>query len=315
MYLEKSIAVVIPAYNEEKLIRQTIETVPDFVDRIIVVNDTSKDRTSAIVQEIREKGKKLILIDHEKNQGVGGAIVTGYKKALELECDVTAVMAGDGQMDPKDLPKIVEPVARGEVDYTKGNRLFQGDAWKMIPHHRYLGNSFLSLLTKFASGYWHIADSQSGYTAISLMALKKLDLDGIYKSYGMPNDVLIKLNQFDFRVRDVHIRPVYNIGEKSKMNLIKVIPRISWLLFKGFWRRLLFKYVVKDFHPLVFFYALSFLLLIISFPLAIRLFYMWAVYGAIPRINAMALVFTLVSGLQSLFFGMWFDMDYNKNLK
>jgi glycosyltransferase involved in cell wall biosynthesis len=315
MYLEKSVAVVIPAYNEENQIRQTLSTLPDFVDSILVVNDASKDNTSAIVQDIAKKDTRVLLIDHERNEGVGGAIVTGYKKAREMKTDVTVVMAGDGQMDPKDLPKIVEPVARGEVDYTKGNRLFQGDAWKMIPHHRYLGNSFLSLTTKFASGYWHIADSQSGYTGISLMALNKLDLDGIYKSYGMPNDMLIKLNQFDFRVRDVHIRPVYNIGEKSKMKVSKVIPRISWLLFKGFWKRLFFKYVIKDFHPLVFFYALAFLLLTVSFPLTVRLFYIWAVYGAIPRINAMALVFTLVSGLQSLFFGMWFDMDYNKDLK
>jgi len=315
MYLEKSVAVVIPAYNEENLIGQTLSVIPDFADKIIVINDASKDNTSGIVKEIAERDARVILIDHERNQGVGGAIVTGYKKARDLKADVAVVMAGDGQMDPKDLPNIIEPVARGEVDYTKGNRLFQGDAWKMIPHHRYLGNSFLSLLTKFASGYWHIADSQTGYTAISLMALKKLDLDGIYKTYGMPNDMLIKLNQFDFRVRDVHIRPVYNIGEKSKMNLVKVIPRISWLLFKGFWKRLFFKYVIKDFHPLVFFYALAFLLLTVSIPLTLRLFYIWAAYGAIPRINAMALVFTLVSGLQSLFFGMWFDMEYNKDLK
>ena len=315
MYREKTVAVVIPAYNEERMIRQTLSTLPDYVDKIIVVDDASKDKTSAIVQEIAGKDRRLLLMEHERNQGVGGAIVTGYKKARALRVDVTVVMAGDGQMDPRDLPNIIEPVAKGEVDYTKGNRLFQGDAWKMIPHHRYLGNSFLSLMTKFASGYWHIADSQTGYTGISLRALEKLDLDRIYKSYGMPNDVLIKLNQFDFRVRDVHIRPVYNIGEKSKMIVLRVIPRISWLLFKGFWRRLFFKYVIKDFHPLVFFYALSFLLLTGSIPLTVRLFYIWAVYGAIPRINAMALVFTLVSGLQSLFFGMWFDMDYNKNLK
>jgi glycosyltransferase involved in cell wall biosynthesis len=315
MYLEKSVAVVIPAYNEENLIGQTVSTLPDFVDSIIVVNDASRDNTSVIVKEIAKKDARVILIDHERNEGVGGAIVTGYKKARDTQTDVTVVMAGDGQMDPKDLPSIIEPVAKGEVDYTKGNRLFQGDAWKMIPHHRYLGNSFLSLMTKFASGYWHIADSQTGFTGISLTALKKLQLDGIYKSYGMPNDMLIKLNQFDFRVRDVHIRPVYNIGEKSKMKLFEVIPRISWLLFKGFWRRLFFKYVIKNFHPLVFFYALSFLLLTVSLPLMVRLFYIWAVYGAIPRINAMALVFTLVSGLQSLFFGMWFDMEYNKDLK
>jgi glycosyltransferase involved in cell wall biosynthesis len=315
MYLERSISVVIPAYNEENLIGQTVRTIPDFVDKIIVVNDASKDRTSAIVQEIANNHERVILIDHERNQGVGGAIVTGYKKALDLKADVTVVMAGDGQMDPKDLPNIVEPVAKGEVDYTKGNRLFQGDAWKMIPRHRYLGNSFLSLMTKFASGYWHIADSQTGYTAISLMALKKLNLDGIYKRYGMPNDMLIKLNQLDFRVRDIHIRPVYNIGEQSKMKLFKVIPRISWLLFKGFWRRLFFKYVIKDFHPLIFFYVLSAVLLAASVPLTIRMFYVWATTGIIPGINALAIAFAVISGLQTLFFGMWFDMEYNKGLK
>jgi hypothetical protein len=223
-------------------------------------------------------------------------------------------MAGDGQMDPKDLPNIIKPVTDGVADYSKGNRLFFGDAWNMIPHYRYLGNSFLSLATKIASGYWHIADSQSGYTAISLRALNRIPLDDIYKNYGMPNDILMLLNQFDFPVRDVHIRPVYNIGEKSGIRLFKVIPRISWLLFKGFWKRLFFKYVIKDFHPLVFFYCFSFLLLTASIPLAIRLFYIWGVTGDIPDINAMTLIFTLISGFQMLFFGMWFDMDYNKRL-
>jgi len=111
------------------------------------------------------------------------------------------------------------------------------------------------------------------------------------------------------------IKPVYNVGEKSGIRLMKVIPRISWLLWKGFCKRLLFKYVIKDFHPLVFFYTLSFILLGITIPLTIRLFYIWAMRGDIPDINAMALIFTLVSGLQTLFFGMWFDMEYNKNLK
>jgi hypothetical protein len=178
-----------------------------------------------------------------------------------------------------------------------------------------MGNSFFSLMTKVASGYWHIADSQSGYTAISLIALKRINLDQIYKDYGMPNDLLIKLNQHDFRVRDVHIKPVYNVGEKSGIKVRKVIPRISWLLFKGFWRRLVFKYVIRDFHPLIFFYILSFILLGSSVPLAVRLFYLWIQRGDIPDMNALALIFTLISGLQTLFFGMWFDMEYNKNLK
>lgn len=315
MYLKKTIGVVVPAYNEERLIARTLRSIPSFVDRIIVVDDSSDDNTVALVKGVGEKDKRIILIEHEVNQGVGGAIVTGYKKAMELNLDVTAVMAGDGQMDPRDLKNIVAPVVKGIVDYTKGNRLFQGDAWSMIPRYRYLGNSFLSLLTKIASGYWHIADSQTGYTAVSLDVLKKLNLDTIYKRYGMPNDMLIKLNQYDFRVRDIHVRPVYNIGEKSGIRLALVIPKISWLLFKGFWKRLFFKYVIKDFHPLVFFYILSFFLLLSSIPLTIRLFYIWAMKGDIPDINAMALVFTVISGLQTLFFGMWFDMEYNKDLK
>ena len=316
MIMKPLISVIVPAYNEEKLIGQTLTSMPDFVDKIIVVDDKSTDNTAKIVVETAENDqKKIHLLQHEANQGVGGAIVTGYKMARDLDMDVTVVMAGDAQMDPDDLIRIIEPVADGSADYTKGNRLFYGDAWNMIPHYRYLGNSFLSLMTKISSGYWHIADSQSGYTAISLIALQRINLDRIYKRYGMPNDLLIKLNQHDFKVRDVHVRPVYNVGEKSGIKLIHVIPKISWILFKGFWQRLVFKYVIKDFHPLIFFFLLSFILLGASVPLTIRLFYVWAVTGNIPDINAMALVFTVISGLQTLFFGMWFDMEYNKNLK
>jgi len=315
VYKDKTIAVVVPAYNEEKLIARTLETIPKIVDNIIVVDDASTDRTAEIVRETACEDSRVCLMEHEVNQGVGGAIVTGYKQARDMEMDITVVMAGDAQMDPKDLNHIVDPIATGEADYTKGNRLFYGDAWHMIPHYRYLGNSFLSLLTKIASGYWQIADSQSGYTGISLIALKRIALHRIYKRYGMPNDLLIKLNQHDFRVRDVHIRPVYHVGEKSGIKLMQVIPKISWVLFRGFWQRLFFKYVIKDFHPLIFFYLLSFVLLLASFPLAIRVFYIWAMRGNIPDMNALALVFTLISGLQTLFFGMWFDMEYNKDLK
>ena len=314
MYKEKTVAVVVPAYNEEKLIAKTITSVPDLVDRIIVVNDASTDRTAEIVEEMVKRDSRVYLMEHEVNQGVGGAIVTGYKKARDLEMNITVVMAGDAQMDPRDFLNIIEPIATGDADYTKGNRLFYGDAWNMIPHYRYLGNSFLSLMTKIASGYWNIADSQSGYTAISLIALRRVELDKIYKRYGMPNDLLIRLNRYDFRVKDVHVRPVYNVGEKSGIKLLEVIPKITWILFKGFWQRLFLKYVIKDFHPLIFFYLLSFLLLFASLPLTIRLFFIWVFRGYIPGINAMALVFTLISGLQTLFFGMWFDMEYNKDL-
>jgi len=316
MYLQKTIGVVIPAYNEEKLIAKTLTSIPSLVDKIIVVDDTSNDNTAGIVKQRAEEDRRVILVEHEANQGVGGAIITGYKKAVELEIDVTAVMGGDGQMDPNDLTNILGPVANGSVDYTKGNRLFQGDAWHMIPHYRYLGNSLLSLLTKIASGYWHVADSQTGYTAISLPVLKKLNLETIYKSYGMPNDMLIKLNQYDFRVRDVHVRPVYGIGEKSGIRLVKVIPKISWLLFKGFWRRIFFKYVIKDFHPLVFFYVLGILFGVATVVLFARVFYFWLILGLdIPKINALAAMFSFMSSSQFTLFAMWFDKEENKHLR
>lgn len=315
MYNNKSIGVVVPAKNEETQIEAVLKTMPVYVDMIIVVDDASTDRTVNVVKKVALQDERIVLIEHQKNQGVGGAISSGYKAALAKNSDVTAVMAGDGQMDPEELESIILPIVNDSADYTKGNRLFYGDAWQMIPRHRYLGNSFLSLFTKVASGYWHIADSQSGYTAISATALKRLDLDDIYKDYGMPNDMLIKLNMYDFRVRDIHIRPVYNVGEKSGIKIARVIPRISYLLFKGFCKRLVFKYVIKDFHPLVFFYILSFFLLFSSIPLAIRLIYIWASIGDIPDMNALLLVFTLISGLQTLFFSMWFDMEKNKDLK
>jgi glycosyltransferase involved in cell wall biosynthesis len=316
MHLGCKVGVVVPAYNEEKLIERTVRTMPSFVDRIIVVDDCSRDRTVEVVQNLaQEFGARLVLVRHERNQGVGRTIVTGYKRAIEEECEVTAVMAGDAQMDPRDLIRIIEPVAKREADYVKGNRLFRGESWQMIPKHRYLGNSALSFMTKVASGYWHIADSQSGYTAISLIALKRLELDRIYPRYGMPNDILVRLNIHNFKVRDVSVRPVYNIGEKSGIRLYKVIPTISWLLFKGFWRRMFRKYVIQDFHPLIFFYLLAFGALALSAVFFFRTVYYWIDLGSVPTTSFLVFWFLLISGFQSLFFAMWFDMENNRHLR
>lgn len=314
-YKEIKSAVVVPAYNEEKLIGQVLSTLPEFIDQVVVVDDCSQDKTIDIVKEFQKNDSRIILIPHQKNQGVGGAISTGYQEALKQKADVVVVVAGDAQMDPEDMINLVKPVALGEVDYCKGNRLFRGESWKMIPHYRYLGNAFLSLLTKFASGYWHIADSQCGYTAISLTALKTLNINSIYKRYGMPNDLLIKLNIHNFRVRDVSVRPIYNRGEKSGIKTWKIVPTISWLLIKGFFTRMWQKYVIRDFHPLVFFYLFAFLLLILNVPLLIRLIYFWIYLDYLPRTTALALMFTTIASLQFLFFAMWFDMENNKNLK
>jgi hypothetical protein len=178
-----------------------------------------------------------------------------------------------------------------------------------------VGNSILSLLTKIASGYWHIADSQSGYCAINKKALRLIDWDRMYKRYGQPNDLLVRLNVLGMRVRDVPINPVYNVGEKSGVRVWKVVFTISWLLLRMFLWRLREKYVIRDFHPLVFFYLLAFVLFVAGAALTTRLVWLWVLRSYAPPMTSLALLFCGVTCLQSLFFAMWFDMEKNKVLR
>src|SRR5439155_3413365 len=162
----KTVGVVVPAYQEEELLPSTLGGIPEFVDRIYVVDDGSPDGTVERARTAAAADPRISVTARERNGGVGAAVMTGYRQALEDGIDVAVVMNADNQMDPEDLEHLVVPVARGEVDYAKANRLFTGQAWQLIPHSRYLGNAVLSLWTKVASGYWHVADAQSGYTAI-----------------------------------------------------------------------------------------------------------------------------------------------------
>ncbi len=315
MYRDKVIAVIVPAYNEEKLIGKVLKTTPMFVDHIVVVDDASTDQTGEVVKTRQKEDSRIIYLRHRTNEGVGGAIATGYKWARDNEIFASVVMAGDAQMDPKDLPKLLDPVVNGEVDYSKGNRLFTGKAWRVIPKTRYLGNAALSFLTKIASGYWHVADSQSGYGAVNLEVLKTIDLDRIYKRYGMPNDFLVRLNVYHFRVRDVPINPIYGIGERSGIRISRVIFTLSFLLLKLFLWRLREKYVIRDFHPLVLFYLLGFILTPIGVVFGCFLLVYRLSTGPVAATSALLAAFFAISGLQSLFFAMWFDMEYNKELK
>jgi glycosyltransferase involved in cell wall biosynthesis len=309
----KRVAVVVPAYDEEELIAATLSGIPAFVDVVIVVDDGSRDATAETARAVGDARVEVLV--HDRRRGVGAAIVTGYKRALEQGIDVTSVMAGDNQMDPGDLAALVQPVARGELDYAKANRLFTGQAWMLIPRTRYIGNAVLSLLTKIASGYWHVADSQSGYTAIGREMLGQLDLDRVYEGYGFPNDLLVHLNVWNARVRDFPSRPVYGVGERSGIRYHRVVPRISWLLMKGFFWRLREKYVIRDFHPLVFFYSFGLLATLAGVVLGlVELGYRLA--GNQVSVGTVVLVaLLLISGSQFTLFAMWFDMESNKDLR
>jgi glycosyltransferase involved in cell wall biosynthesis len=310
----KHVAVVVPAYREEALVAETLRGIPELVDRIYVVDDASPDATAERAREVGDPRVEVIVL--ERNGGVGAAIIAGYERARDERIDVTCVMAADNQMDPDELAAFVEPVARGEVEYTKANRLLTGEAWKLIPRTRYLGNAALSLLTKIASGYWHVADSQAGYTAISLDALQRLDLDRIYRRYGFPNDMLVHLNVISARVRDVPSRPIYGIGEGSGIRIRSVAPRIAWLLFKGFWWRMKEKYVIRDFHPLVFFYVLGALMTGVGFVLGLVVAVSRLGFGnAITTATIVLVALLLISGTQFTLFAMWFDEESNKDLR
>jgi glycosyltransferase involved in cell wall biosynthesis len=309
----KRVAVVVPAHDEQELIGTTLRGIPAFVDAVYVVDDGSRDAT--VERALGGGDARVEIVAHDRNRGVGAAIVTGYKRALADGMDVICVMAADNQMDPTDLETLVAPVAQGDLDYAKANRLTTGQAWNLIPRTRYLGNAVLSLLTKIASGYWHVADSQSGYTAISHRMLAQLDLDRVYTNYGFPNDLLVHLNVWNARVRDFPSRPVYGVGERSGIRYRKVVPRISWLLVKGFFWRLREKYVIRDFHPLVFFYAFGFLSTLAGLVLGcVEIGYRAAGYDvSVGTVVLIALL--LISGSQFTLFAMWFDMESNKDLR
>jgi len=328
MYRNKTIAVVVPAYNEALLIGDVLRTIPAFVDAVLVVDDASRDDTPALVRGAMTHDPRIALIVHGANRGVGAAIVTGYKECLARGLEIAAVMAGDNQMDPADLPGLLDPIVDGRADYTKGNRLITGEAWKVMPRSRFLGSAMLSLLTKIASGYWQIADFQCGYAAVSLAALKVLQLGRLYTRYGYPNHLAVMLNIFNLRVKDVPVRPIYNIGEKSGIRLWKVVPRIGWLLFKSLFWRLKEKYVIRDFHPLVFFYLFGVVLIPAGFFYGAfitfsRVFLRRLVgSGTVVKVAMMLStqvgmlidVIIILAGFQFLLFAMWIDMENNRNL-
>jgi len=314
MFEGSSIAVVVPCYKEETQIRRVIETMPAFVDRIIIIDDRSPDATADVVRTAMRTDDRVELLIHEENRGVGAAIATGYKRALDLGIDVTAVMAGDGQMPPEELADIVRPVTSGQAEYAKANRLVTQDAWDTIPRKRFLGNAMLSLLTKIASGYYQVADSQTGYTAISAATLRRLDLDAMYPRYGYPNDMLVRLNVLRARVVDVASVPVYDVGEVSGLKIRRVLFTMSWLLLKRFVWRLWKLYVVRDFHPLVMFYVLGALMLFGGVVSSITLAALAYGDGTVSGASAVAASILLQSGLLLTLFGMLFDFEHNRPL-
>lgn len=313
MFQGKKIGVVVPAFNEERKIKATLKVMPDFIDNIYVIDDCSTDDTKKIVGQVKKFDQRIRCTTLKYNQGVGRAIASGYQMALKSGDEVVVVMAGDGQMSPGDLPAIIKPVANGLSDYSKGNRFLRGGLEiKKIPIQRFLGNVVLSILTKIISGYWHISDSQSGYTAINQRALRSINWDDCYSGYGCPNDILVRLNIANMRVVDVPIEAVYGKEWSSSMSSVKVVIPIIRLIWNLFWMRLFQKYVVKNSHPLVISYIFSFLGFFVAIILMLYIIFQIFTEGRIPQTASIIFSLSLVVSFQLLINA--FSMDYVDNL-
>lgn len=315
MYKELKVSVVVPALNEEDLIREMLLSVPVFVDKIYVVDDGSTDRTGKIVQDQCHEDGRINLIIHERNMGVGAAIVHGYRASLDANMDLVVVMAGDNQMDPNAMPSLLDPLAERTADYSKGNRLYGREYRKGMSGWRFLGNFLLTFLTRISSGYWDLTDPQNGYTAISCKALKAINLDSVYPGYGYCNDLLVKLNVEGFKVVDVVIPARYG-NERSKIRYRRYIPRVSNLLLKNFFWRINVKYIRKGFRPLVILYILGIVLVAVGIVAEMHALYRGYILGGHPSVESILSFFVIVLiGMQSFLLAIHFDKQDNRRLR
>ncbi len=254
MYRETHIHVVIPAYNVAPHIEGVLRTLPDFVDAVTVVDDASVDATAGEVERVADP--RVVLLRHAENQGVGGAMATGLADALARTEGIVVKMDGDGQMDPAELPALLDPIVDGEADYTKGNRFLRSRELAAMPKVRLFGNFVLTFLTKLASGYWNVFDPQNGYLAMRSEVAALLDLEQISRRYFFENDMLVNLNIFDVPVLDVAMAARYG-DEASSMNLWQVVVTFPCHLFRRYWYRFYQKHVLRDFSPIALFMLLG----------------------------------------------------------
>ena len=254
MYKNTAIHVVIPAYNEERFIGQVLSSLPGYVDKIIVVDDCSTDDTFRVVTASVDP--RVVVIKTAHNCGIGEAMCLGYQKALDLGAEVLVKMDGDGQMAPEHLALLLDALIEKGYDYAKGNRFLHGETINQMPAVRIIGNIALTFLTKAASGYWHIFDPQNGYTAIRAGALRSIALEKLDRRFFFENDILVHLNIQNFRVIDIPMPARYG-EEVSHVSISKVFLSFPPLLIRRFVRRVLQKYILRNFSPVALFLLLG----------------------------------------------------------
>lgn len=312
MYRDRKVAIVVPAYNEEKLITKTVETMPDFVDLILVVNDGSSDRTLEVLNGLKDDHKNLEVLTNDPNRGLGYSLVRGYKEALARDIDIIGTLAGDAQCDPDYLSKLCDTLIDGDWDYVKANRFNNLDALRAMPPFRRVGNIVISLLNKFATGYYSIFDSQNGYGVFKHSTMARLPFELIGERYDYENTMLLAMGVINGRVKDIPVPAVYG-EEVSTIKFFPVMRRALSVLFKGFWKRIYYKYVIFNFHPLALFLFSGLVLAVLGFGFGLYLAYERIFLGSQPSSGTVMLsVLPLLLGVQLLLTAIVMDVN-NEN--
>ena len=242
-----SVAVVIPCYKVEKQIKEVVAELPDWITSVILINDASPDNTGEIIEELAMTFPKITVIHHEKNRGVGGSMITGFKEAIKQNCDIIVKVDGDGQMDTSYLEKMAGTITNENYDCAKGNRFFDRKMLQKMPVIRRIGNIGMGFLIKMASGYWHIFDPTNGFVCIRTNALKKIELHRLSKRFFFESSLLIELYYAGAKIKDIAMPAIY-AQEKSNLSIWKTLFTFPPKLFKAFLRRIWLRYFIYDFN-------------------------------------------------------------------
>jgi len=308
-YAYKTLGVVLPCYNVSQHLSEVVQSLPDYVRHIIIVNDKSSDTTAEIINNLAASDKRIVPLEHAENQGVGGAVLTGMKKALELECDYILKLDGDGQMDSKYIPDLLEPLVKNGFHFAKGNRFNDFHALRQMPFIRRAGNLMLSFLIKAASGYWSVFDPTNGFFCIKKETLEKIDFARIEKRYFFESSLLVELYYTGAKICDVPIPARYG-NEKSGLSVIHTIFTFPVRITKAFARRILLKYYIYDFNIFSIYFMIGAPLLLFGLVFGII---KWIHYGTAnvpaPTGTVMLATLSVILGIQLLLSVIQYDIS------
>lgn len=313
MYRGLNVAVVIPCYNEEKLIKKTVTTLPSFIETIVIIDDGSTDNTIDVVKKLKKTDNRVHLLENGENQGLGYSLKNGFRYTLNSsKADIIGVAAGDAQCDPNYIQSMLDALLDNKLDYVKANRFYHHDALKAMPIYRKVGNIFISLLTKFSTGYYSISDTQNGYGFFTKNIMQRMNLDFIGNRYDYENSVLIALSIAGARIKDHPVPAVYG-EETSTIKFLPTAIRALKAIWIGFWRRIYYKYILYSFHPISLFLLCGFILLGGGIIAGLILVYVRIFSNAQPSTGTvMAVAMPIILGIQLLLSALTMDM-YSEN--